>query len=91
MTDNKKLKIMSLSVTPEMHEMLKISAKNVGKNVSELLRELIDKHLDLVVNDNEEIPVILRIPSEMKGPGNEAQLKTWLDARVNAIVSKLCQ
>lgn len=83
----KKLKIMSLSVEPEMQDLLKVSSKKLGLSVSALVRDLVDKHLDLLVNDGEEIPVILRIPTSLKG--DEAALKAWLDARVTAISKAL--
>ena len=85
--DKTKLKIISLSMEPELHETLKISAKKMGCSVSHLVRELVRKHLDLIVNDGEEIPVILRIPADLKG--NEESLRNWLNARSGAIIKAL--
>lgn len=86
---SKKLKIMSLSVEPEMQELLKNSSKKMGCSVSSLVRDLVDKHIDLIVNDGEEIPVILKIPTNLRG--NPDQLKEWLDSRVAGIVKALSQ
>lgn len=87
MENKTKLKIMSLSVEPEMHELLKASSKKTGDSVSKIIRELVGKHLNLVVNDGEEIPIILKVPAELKG--DEEKLRKWLDSRTNAIVKAL--
>lgn len=86
---DKKLKIMSLSVEPDTHDLLKQSAKKMGISVSHLIRDLVDKHLNLLVNDGEEIPVILKIPVELKG--DEANLRKWLESRIEAIVKALAK
>lgn len=83
----KKSKIMSLSVENEMQELLKKSAKKAGVSVSQLVRDLVEKYLDLVVNSNEEIPVVFQIPSNLKG--NAVELKKWLEARTEAVVKAL--
>ncbi|MHA2427944.1 MAG: hypothetical protein ACXADB_07970 [Candidatus Hermodarchaeia archaeon] len=80
---NEKKKIMSLSVEPEMHILLKKSSKKMGWSTSQLVRELVSKYLDLVVQDEETIPVILRIPAEYKE--NPEKLKQWLTIKVEAI------
>ena len=72
---------------PEMHTTLKVSAKQVGCSVSELIRRLVDKHLGLVVNDDDFIPVVLKIPSEYRG--NPEQLRSWISAKSEAIVKVL--
>lgn len=88
MNKENKIKIMSLSLDPEMHELIKTSAKKLGhKNVSQLIRDLISKYLDLHVNDQDETPVIIRIPNHLKD--NPEELKTWLGIKVNAITKAL--
>ena len=82
-----KLKIMSVSVETELHDKLKVASKTTGKSVSDLVRSLVDKHLELVVNDGEEIPVILHVPSSLKGESEG--LKNWFNTRVDAIVKRL--
>lgn len=87
MSENK-IKIMSLSLDPEMHELVKNSAKKLGhKNVSQLIRDLISKYLDLLVNDADETPVIIRVPNYLKE--NPEDLKNWLSVKVDAISKAL--
>lgn len=78
---------MSLSIEPEMQETLKVSAKKMGWSVSELIRRLVSKHLDLVVNNGDEIPVILKIPTDLKG--NEEKLLLWLSSKSQVIAKAL--
>ena len=78
---------MSLSVTQDVRDTLRISAKNKGVSVSSLVRELVEKHLSLVVPEGNEIPVILKIPGELKG--KEEELRHWLEVKSNTIVKAL--
>ena len=88
MNKESKIKIMSLSLDPDMPELIKNSAKKLGhKNVSQLIRDLISKYLDLLVNDKDDIPVILRIPSNLKD--NPDDLKAWLQIKVDAIAKAI--
>jgi hypothetical protein len=88
MSAEKKTKIVSLSLDPDMHELIKSSAKKLGhKNVSQLVRDLVSRYLFLMVNDKDEIPVILHIPGEFKG--DRGRLKEWLDRKSDAIVEAL--
>ena len=82
-----KSKVMSLSVEPEMQETLKISAKKMGLSVSELVRKLVSRHLDLIVNDGEEIPVVIRVPINLVE--NEEALYQWLNIKSHALVKAL--
>jgi len=82
-----KLKIMSLSVEAEMQTQLKNTAKKLGCSVSSMVRELVNKHLDLIANDEDEIPVILKVPADLKG--NEEELREWLNVKVDALVKAL--
>lgn len=79
--------IMSLSVTQDVRDVLRNSAKNKGCSVSSLVRELVEKHLSLVVPEGNEIPVILKIPGELKG--KEEELRRWLEVKSNTIVKAL--
>lgn len=89
MSENK-LKIMSLSLDSDMYELVKTSSKKLGhKNVSQMIRDLISKYLDLLVNDNDEIPIILKIPSNLKN--NPQELEAWLKVRTDAVVKALCE
>ena len=84
---DKKLKVMSLSVEPEMHELLKDSSKKMGWSASQLVRELVKRYLDLIVQDKDEVPVILHIPGQLKN--NPEELKNWLNIKTEAIVKAL--
>ena len=84
---NAKYKVMSISVEPEMKDMLENSAKKMGWSVSELLRRLVTKHLNLLVNDGEEIPVILRIPCNLKG--DPPAIQEWLSGKCDGITKAL--
>jgi metal-responsive CopG/Arc/MetJ family transcriptional regulator len=88
MKENNKIKIMSLSLDCDMHELIKKSAKKLGhKNVSQLIRDLVSKYLDLHINDAEDIPVILRIPNNLKE--NASDLRSWLNQKSEAITNAL--
>ena len=87
MSENK-LKIMSLSLDSEMYELVKSSSKKLGhKNVSQMIRDLISKYLDLLVNDKDETPVILRIPNSLRD--NPKELEDWLGVRTQALAKAL--
>lgn len=81
---NKKLNIMSLSVEPEMQEMLNRHAKKKGVSRSQLVRDMVEKYL---INEDEVVPVILKIPSHLKGDAEG--LRKWLDQKASAIVKAL--
>ena len=90
MTANKesRIKIMSLSLDPEMHELIKNSAKQLGhKNVSQLIRDLVSKYLGLLVNEADDIPVILRIPNRLKN--DPEGMRSWLKIKMDAIANAL--
>ena len=79
---------MSLSISPDVHLELKSAAKKGGfSSVSKMLRELIDRHLDLLVNDSEEIPIILRVPGNLRG--DKTGLESWFSKKSTAIVDAL--
>jgi hypothetical protein len=71
-----------------MHEQIKSSAKKLGhKNVSQLIRDLVSKYLSLLVNDSDDIPVILRIPGDLKE--DPSALRSWLNQKSEAIAKAL--
>jgi hypothetical protein len=83
-----KIKIVSLSLDPEMHEQIKSSARKLGhKNVSQVIRDLVSKYLCLLANDSDDVPVIIKIPSRLKDNPNE--LKAWLYQKSEAITKAL--
>lgn len=81
---NKKLNIMSLSVEPEMQDKLKRHAKTRDVSVSKLVRDLVDKYL---VAEDDVIPVILKIPTKLRG--DQENLQRWMDTKSSAIVKAL--
>jgi hypothetical protein len=80
-------KVMSLSLPLEMQELLDVSADKMGWNRSELIRRLVEKYLNLLVHDDSEVPVVLRIPSDLKS--NPDELSKWLHTRADGIVKAL--
>ena len=80
---------MSMSIEPQMQELLKASAKKAGCSVSNLIRDLVDKHLSLIVNEGDEIPIILKVPAHLKG--DENNLRKWLYVKTDAIAKELCK
>ena len=75
---------MSLSIEPEMQEKLKKYAKIRDVSVSKLIRDLVDKYL---VAEEDVIPVILKIPTKLRG--DEENLQKWIDMKATAIVRAL--
>lgn len=88
MSKDKKTKIVSLSLEPEMHDLIKSSANRLGhKNVSQLIRDLVSKYMDLMVGDKDDISIVLKVPGEVHRDGN--LLKKWLAAKSEAIAEAL--
>lgn len=84
---DKKGKIMSLSIDADMQKLLKDSAKKAGLNRSQLIRQLVEKHLNLLVNEGEEIPIIVKVPAHLRGDAEG--LKAWLAVKTEAIIKAL--
>lgn len=84
MSDVEKSVVMSMSIKPEMQNLIRGSAKKAGCSTSELMRTLVDKCLSLVVNDGSETPIILKIPNDIKNDPSE--LKAWLNVKSDALV-----
>lgn len=88
MTKETKSKIVSLSLDPEMHETIKEASTKLGhKNVSQVIRDLVSKYLGLLVNENDDIPVIIRIPAEVSE--DPVRLRQWLRAKSEAIADAI--
>jgi hypothetical protein len=86
---NKKINNMSLSVDPEIQELLKIVAKKRKVSVSKLVRDIVEKHLSPTEQqEHEDIDtVIFKIPNSVKA--TEEELRSWLNPRVEGIVRAL--
>jgi hypothetical protein len=86
-----KKSIMSLSIDPELQDYIKTCAKEEGVSYSQFVRNLVIKCVVekdqwvMVKKSDEFTPVVLKIPSELKG----VELREWLEVRTNAIVQKL--
>lgn len=88
MSKDSKTKIVSLSLEPEMHEAVKDAAKKLGhKNVSQVMRDLVNKFLPLMLNEGDEIPVIIRVPGRLVE--DPESLRSWLKAKSEAIADAL--
>ncbi len=77
-------KIMSFAIEANLQEKLKAYAKSKGVSNSQCVRDLIEK---FVVDEDDKIPVVLKIPADLKG--NKEGLASWLDARCKGLVEKL--
>lgn len=88
MAKEKNTKIVSLSLDPAMHEMIRGVANKLGhKNVSQLIRDLVSKYIDLMLVEEDDISVILRIPSGVHQ--DRAKLDDWLRVKFEAISEAL--
>ena len=83
---------MSVSIEPELQDLLKKYALEEGVSVSKLIRTLVEKHLlnkdkvTIVEHSDDYIPVVLKIPSKLRG---DARIKDWLKIKCGAIADKL--
>jgi hypothetical protein len=81
----KKNNIMSLSLDLDTQDKLRLHAKQkTNGNVSKLIREMVDKYL---ITDDNVIPVILKIPIDLKG--DHDNLQKWLETKTQAVVKAL--
>lgn len=87
MAENKS-KIISVSLSKEMHDLVKETSKKLGhKNVSLLFRELISKYLNLLLDDDDNIPIMIKVPSHLID--DKDKLIKWMDVKVQAIAEAL--
>ena len=82
---SKKLNIMSLSIEPELHELLKEQSKKRGMSVSEFVRKWLDKY---PFHASNVIPVVMDIPESLTK--DRDALTAFLAKRNQAIVAALC-
>jgi hypothetical protein len=78
-----KMKVMSISVEPELHEILKIKAESKNQKVSDFVRRLIG-YFSLERNDIK--PVVLQIPQEALV--SRQALESWLNKKSVALVDQ---
>ena len=78
---------MYITADLEFRELLNSAAKKAGKSVSGLIKMLVEKHLSLIVNEGDDIPIIIRVPTHLKE--DEEELKKWLSLKSEAIFKAL--
>lgn len=88
MSQKKNYKVVSLSLTPDIHALMKASADKAGWNLSELVRNLVEKCLNLVVEDGITTTVAIDVPAHLKS--DPVAMREYLNTKVEAIVNKLC-
>ena len=84
---SKNKKIISVSIDPDLHELLVDLKKKRGSSVSNILEGLAEKFIDLldsVEGDHEVIPLIVEIPEDVKG---EPAREEWVIKKEKAIVN----
>jgi predicted DNA-binding protein len=90
MTDkDKSIKNMSIAIDKEMKEIIELAAKKTGKSNSSLVRHIVEKYIDLEVNEGEKINLVLQIPIEFKSKDKEVDLRAWLQTKTDEIVKAL--
>lgn len=89
MSDEKSIKNMSIAIDKELKEKISIASKKVGKTTSALIRHIIEKYIHLEVNEGDDTNIVLQIPVEFNSIEKEADLRKWLQIRVDSIVSVL--
>lgn len=89
MNDEKSVKNMSIAVDKDLKEKISIASKKVGKTNSALIRHIVEKYIHLEVNEGDDTNIVLQIPVEFNSKEKEAELRQWLQVRVNSIVDVL--
>ncbi len=93
MAANKKDDIMSLAIQRDMQEAIKNHARINNVSASKLIRDLIetylfqDKKITVIHHEPEFIPIVLKIPSNLRG--NKEGILSWLKVRTIAIAERL--
>lgn len=78
---------LHISIESGLKDRLTEVAKRAGIPMSSLLRALVDKYLPLVLNEEKEIPVIIKIPAHLKD--DEIGLRECLETKIEAIIKAL--
>ena len=98
-TGKGKSEIYSCSATQDFIDKLDSAARKMGWSRALLVRTLVNRHMDLVVNDRDEepviswvnkqkeIPIILRVPSKLQG--DPEGLRAWLGVKMEYLEKKL--
>ena len=59
----------SLSLEEDLRLLLDDSAKKIGTNRSDLVRQLIVQYLDNAAGDDDEVPITIKVPVHLKDRG----------------------
>lgn len=78
-----KMKVMSISVEPEFHEILKTKAEAKNQKVSDFIRRLLG-YFSLERDDVK--PVVLQIPQEALE--SRQLLESWLNKKITALTDQ---
>jgi vacuolar-type H+-ATPase subunit E/Vma4 len=94
---SKNKKVMSIAIQPELQEELKKVSKRKGMSSSTYISNLVEQAMKLnpdddpiVVSkpsDEDVIPVILKIPTNLKS--DKEKLKNWLEVQSNGILNAM--
>jgi hypothetical protein len=84
---SKKLNIMSLSIEPELHELLKEHSRKKNQSVSEFVRKWL---MQYPFNNDGVIPAVIDIPEAITGPAKRTELEAFLKTKCGGIVNVLC-
>jgi predicted DNA-binding protein len=83
----KKIKNMSVAADLEFKNKVIGCAKKLGKTTSEYIRDVVEKHMQLLDSEDEFTPIIVKIPNNVKN--DKQQLEKWLSERVQVIINTL--
>jgi hypothetical protein len=94
---SKNKKVMSVAIQPELQDECKTNAKRRGVSVSAYIGNLVEQAVklnpdeDLMVinkpNDEDIVPVILRVPKSLRG--NPEKLQQWMEIQSAAIIKAM--
>jgi hypothetical protein len=84
-----KSKPVGISLPTEIYENLKTAAKKMGVSGSSLVKDLIEKYLNTLVNDGSEIFIMLKVPAHYKN--DKEGLRQLLIGKANAITESICK
>lgn len=75
---------VSIAMTQDLQKVLNDAAEKKNWPKSKIIQTLLEKHLDLVVNDG-TIPIIIQVPSILKE--HPDALRQWLSKKLEAIIN----
>lgn len=74
-----------ISLDPELHVKLDNYATKKDLSLSTVINQLIEKGNKITVDDGSAIPVVLKVPTSLKGE----ELVQWLNSQVTILADKL--